>query len=87
MKLNFSLIFQCCWALAAAQTVASEETSNIAEIASALPDFSILVGFVSLNDPNIQPILARLTGDIPTSTFTTDFRITDEVLCRLLCVS
>ena len=65
MKVSFSIILTALWTLVGAQQAAP--SGNIAEIASSLPDFSTLVSLVTLNDANIQPVLARLTGATPTS--------------------
>lgn len=42
-------------------------SQNIAEVAASLPDFSILVDLVTIADPAIEPVLARITGSQPTS--------------------
>lgn len=42
-------------------------SQSIAELAASLPDFSILVDLVSIDDPVIEPVLARITGSQPTS--------------------
>jgi hypothetical protein len=75
MKLNLPSVFQVLGAsLVVAQTAVSQET--IAEVASGQPDFTTLVGLVTLDNPAIEPILARLTGDDPTSKLISVFRIT-----------
>lgn len=86
MKLSLPVIFQVFGTLLAAQAVVSQETMNIAEIAASLPDFSTLVGFVTVENSAIQPILARLTGDVPTSTSTTAFEESSMLLfCLFNC--
>ena len=80
MKVSLSIIFTTLCTLAAAkdsndvpEMVGSSSTStasgNIADIASSLPDFTTLVALVTVDDPAIQPVLSRLTGDAPTSKY------------------